>query len=38
MATIRENGISFKLKLNFPIKETIESIDVGRRIATDNSL
>lgn len=36
--TIRENGISFELKLNVPNDTTLAAIEKGRRIACDPSV
>ena len=35
IATIRENGIPFELKIDTPNKETIEAIEEGRKILND---
>ena len=35
IATIRENGIPFELKLDTPNKETIEAIEEGRKMLKD---
>lgn len=35
IATIRENGIPFKLKIDTPNKETIEAIEEGRKLLND---
>lgn len=37
-ASIRERGIPFELKLNIPTDETIEAIEEGRMIASDDSV
>ncbi len=35
IATIKENGIPFELKIDTPNKETIEAIEEGRKILND---
>lgn len=35
IATIRENGIPFELRIDTPNKETIEAIEEGRKILND---
>lgn len=37
IATIRENGIPFELKLDTPNKETIEAIEEGRKMLKDSN-
>lgn len=37
IATIRENGIPFKLKSNTPNKETIKAIEEGRKMILDKN-
>ena len=37
-ACIRESGIPFELKLDFPNDETIKAIEEGRKIAKDKKI